>query len=151
MGFHVSRYYVQKELRSAWWEGKKKNFRFSLMRDARADGYAFSPLGFHFYPKACTWKFISGATMWYFKLWIASLVCVMMTLCVYMATAFDGTALICMGSRTAACTSAHMWKAYCLEEVAEKEVSSRARLRPVHMPCAGMQKGMMWLSLPWKF
>lgn len=29
----------------------------------------------------------------------------------------------------AVCTMSHMWKAYCLEEVAEKEVRSRARLR----------------------
>lgn len=34
-----------------------------------------------------------------------------------------------------------MWKAYCLEEVAEKDVRRRAQLGPVHMPCAGMLRG----------
>lgn len=51
----------------------------------------------------------------------------------------------------AVCTMAHMWKAYCSEEVAEKEVKSRAWIRPVYMPAAGMQRGMMWPRLPWKF
>ena len=70
---------------------------------------------------------------------------------VYMGVVCDGTTFICMANRMAVRKFAHMWKAYCLEEVAEKEVRHRAQLRPVHMPCAGMQKGMMWLSLPWKF
>lgn len=47
----------------------------------------------------------------------------------------------------AGCTIIHMWKAYCLDEVAEKEARSWAQLTPVLMPCAGMQNGMMWLSL----
>lgn len=67
------------------------------------------------------------------------------------SVACNRRASICMADWMAVRTIAHMWKAYCFEEVAVKEVRSRAQVRPVHMPCAGMQKGMMWLSLPWKF
>lgn len=72
-------------------------------------------------------------------------------LCVYTAWPDVELPLFCMANSMAFCTIVHMWKAYCPEEVAKKEVRSRARVRPVHMPCAGMQKGMMWLSLSWKF
>lgn len=156
MGFPVSRYYVQQECaKRVWTKCWDKNRWVNLSVDSKVyqidksqSTWICIPSDFHFYLSACTWKIATrkqcGISSFEWLHWF-----VWSHLCLHEHSLQRN--YLYLHGKLNDCTIAHMWKAYCLEEVAEKEVRSRAQLRPVHMPCAGMQKGMMWLSLPWKF